>query len=87
MKNTCCLFFFLFSIACFGQDKIDAQSIQTKAIHAKSATESKSTISDPIIRSKNELPLSSKTNPEVFTIEKDKPKLAREDSNKPTQKK
>jgi hypothetical protein len=76
MKKNSFLLFFLLTLASQAQEKPSLKTTHPKSIEAQSAVviDNQSTIADPIIRPKNELPISTKTNPEVFFIEKEKPK-------------
>jgi hypothetical protein len=78
MKKDSFLVFFLLPLACQAQDKpsLNTPHAETIEVQSAAARTNKSTIADPTIRQKNELPISAKTNPEVFFVEKDKPKAA-----------
>ena len=79
MKNNSFLLFLLLPLAGQAQEKPTLNTTHSKTIEVQSAgvLDNQSTIADPIIRPKNELPISTKTNPEVFFIEKEKPKAER----------
>ena len=73
MKIIYGILFFLLSISAQAQEAKSSAvkpNIDTTKIVGKAKT---TAISDPQIRNKNSLPISSKTNPEVFFVDKDKP--------------
>ena len=84
MKKNSCLVFFLLTLACQAQEKKSIRTPHSKTLQVQSTVvhDAPSTITDPAIRQKNELPISAKTNPEVFFVDKEKPRAENVDTKK-----
>ena len=84
MKKNSFLLFLLLPLAGQAQEKPTLNTTHSKTIEVQSAgvLDNQSTIADPIIRPKNELPISTKTNPEVFFVDKEKPRAENVDTKK-----
>ena len=67
MKKNSFLLFLLLPLAGQAQEKPTLNTTHSKTIEVQSAgvLDNQSTIADPIIRPKNELPISTKTNPDA----------------------